>query len=777
MAGRSVTFGGQTQFKPGGLTRVTADGLVQIGATAVGIIHLLGEADGGAPGATKIYQIDDPALGKTLFRSGPLADAIKIAFGATGDARIPGGAFRVQAYKTNQSVQASTQLPGDGTLISDTAAGGSTTTVVTLTTGGLVVNAHVGRWLSIGGIKRRIVANAAGTVTVSPGFPSAPASSTVVLILQSQVVYTAKDYGAHTNQVSVEVEAGVGTGFVTTLAFEDTVERSDEIGGDSFLGIKYIGGPVVDSGVISAATTSTVTATVGSSTTSNLHQNKFLRFSNGLQRLIASNTADTSAPFTPVFTLAAGHELTTAEAADLIGTTVEIINVTAATVSITGAAGVATGLTSAVTPTADDLAITFTANMTLRQLVDQLNGTTNYEATIPNGVNPDTTLVKTFDFGTRATGVDVRFDGEVDPDNKGTFRRDLQVLVDWVNNFSDIATAAKATGATAEGGELPVYTGGVAGTARDVPVYFVGGSRGTSTNSNFQDGFDALIQKRGNHIVPLISQDLTNEGNGSTATISSVAAQLGAQVLLARGVGKNEQGGYLGFKGDIDAIEAQAFALNDTDVQLFPQQMSFLNASGVLTLMPEWASAVAAASMRSGTNEVGEPLTFKFIKTTEIANDTSWSPTDRSDVNRLIQAGVMFAEVAPQGIRWVRDITTHVKDDNIAYIDGSTRDAVRFVAFDLRQTLEDRFTGIKATTAAVASIREATAAKCQEYRQANIIVDSLDPETLSTIVPGFRRIRVFIEGTIATIRLEIFPVTGIVFQLSDISLQLPRLAA
>ena len=63
------------------------------------------------------------------------------------------------------------------------------------------------------------------------------------------------------------------------------------------------------------------------------------------------------------------------------------------------------------------------------------------------------------------------------------------------------------------------------------------------------------------------------------------------------------------------------------------------------------------------------------------------------------------------------------------------------------------------------------------YKQDNIIVESLDPETETTILPGFRNLRVTIEGNVATIKIEVFPCTGIVFQLNDIFLQLPRIAA
>jgi len=775
---RSVSFNGVTAFRPGGLTRINANALTPIGLSATGIVHLLGEADGGAPGTGGVAIIDDPALAREIFRSGPLADAIRAAFNPSGDVRIPGGAFRVVAYKTNASVQSGTQLPGDEAELAGTAAAGSTTTVINWTGGGLVVNAHTGRWLQHDNLseKRRIVSNTATAITVSPGFSAVPAAGNPLSILASQLILTSKDYGAHTNQLSVELEPGTGEGVVVTLAFEDTVEQSGELGGNSLLNLKYIGGPVFDTGIVDVLTATTLNLDVAVAPVLNSYAGMIIRFSDGTQRLVLSNSAADPS----LVTLAVGHGLSTEDQLALEGTTAQIINVTSATASITGSNGVSTNLTSVVAPTADNLAISFSTLeiTTLRQLVDYINGNTNYEASIPDGVNPDTTLASEYDFGDRNTAVDVRFDDEIDPDNKGSFRQDLQAVVDWFNDFSQLAAAAKATTGTDEGSELPSFTGGVSGTVRDLPVFFVGGSRGTSSNSSFQAGFDQLLQLRGNHIVPLISENLENEGNGSNATFASVAAQLKEHVKKARTTDKNEMGGYIGFKGTKTQIIAQAAAFNDTDVQLIPQQMSFLNVDGDLTTFPEWGSAVAAAGMRSGTVEVGEPLTFKTINTSTLLQDSSWSPTSRTDANQLIQAGVMFAEVTNSGVvRWVRDITTHIQDDNIAFIDGNTREAVRFVAFDLRQFLEDRFTGVKATPANAASIRDSVMAKMAEFLDNNIIVQSLDPETQSKVLPGYRNLRVFIEGNVATIRVEIFPVTGIVFQLTDIFLSLPRIAA
>lgn len=775
---RSITFKGQTQFKPGGLTNVDANALTPIGISATGVVHLLGEADGGPPGSSAIAIIDDPELARSTYRSGPLADAIRIAFNPSGDPRILGGAFRVVAYKTNASTQSGTTLPGDEGR-ADTSTGASTTTVITLTTGGLTPDAEIGRWLQLDNTseRRRIIDNDATTITVSPAYSAAPINTDPVTILDNQMLLTSADYGSHTNQVSVELEAGAGEGVVVTLVFEDTVEQSDEIAGEAKLRVKYVGGPVLDSGNVDSISSDglTVTVDVSAAPGANAWDALVLRFSDGTQRLIDSHTTADPA----VITLDAAHALSAADQAALVNTTAEIVNVTAATASITGANGAATALTTTVTPVAEDITVTFaTENITtLRELRDYLNGNTNFEAVIPNGVNPDTTLLVDFDFGTRNTGVDVRFDDEISPDTNGSFRQDLVTVINWINDFSVLATAERSSTLTDEGSELPLNTGGLSGSIRDVPVFFIGGTRGISSNTDFQNGFDRLIQERGNHIVPLIAQDLTNEGNGSTATFDSVLAQLKTHVQNAATTAKNEQGGYIGFKGTLANWLAACAAANNADIQVFSQRFAFLNVAGTLTTQDEWSSAVAAAGMRAGA-EVGQPLTYKVINTLVAENDASWSPTSITDVNSIIQGGGMFAEVTQAGaVRWVRDLTSYLLDDNIAFIDGNTRDAVRFVAYDLREFLENRFTGTKATPATVASVREAVVQKMAEYLTNEIIVESLDPETQTTLLPGFRSLRVFLEGNVATVRVEIFPVTGVVFIPIDLTLQLPRIAA
>lgn len=799
---RSVTFGGQTQFKPGGITRVNASALTPIGPTATGIIGLIGEADGGQPNIA--ITIDDPALAKSTFRSGPLADAIRLAFNPSNDPRIPAGAFRVICYKTNQSLQASLQAPGavssaaSGAGADDTVAAGTTATVVNLTTGGLTASVlgsngvqtgpMVGRWIKISNDMRRIISNTATALTLEKALSAIPSNGTTVQFLNTNIVLTAKDYGAHTNQLAFEDEAGVtnSLAYIITLSQGSTVEQSPELGGISQMNVMYVGGPVTVSGVVQASpapTTTTFSVNVGSNPSANAYQNQMAVFADGSQRNIASSGA--GAGNIVAITLTSTQALTTAQAAALVGQTVTIKNVQSAVGNITGATGAATNFTTVVTMTpsssADNLNLTFAANETLRQFASRVNATTNFRVSVPNGVNPDVVTMKSFGFGAQNTAVDVTYDiGITAPagtPNEGAFRRDLQLIIDWINNFSQLATAVRGSVFSRDGQQHPSTTGGSASLIGDVVLYFMNGIRGVSANSNFQSGMDLLLQSRMNHIVPLISQDLTNEGNGSTATFASVAAQLSAHVALASSTGKNEQGGYMGMKGTKAQVIAQANAFNNTDIQIIPQKFTVLDVDGNLVLQQEWAGAVIAAGMRSGAPEVGEPLTYKAIKCNGISQDASWSPKSITDVNAFIQAGVMFAEQTPAGVlRWVRDITTYITDDNIVFMDGNMREEVRFMAYDLRTGLEDTFTGLKATPASVANMRDYVAAKMAIYKTNNLITPSLD-ETGALVPDGFRKLRVFIDGNVATIRVEIYPVAGIVFELNDIILQLPRLAA
>lgn len=784
---RSFTFNGKTRFTPGAISRTTPKSLPAGSLAANGIISLIGEADGGAPG--EVVSFDDPNEAVEYFRSGPLADAAKIAFDPSADPRVPGGASRINCYKVNQATQSGTILPTAVALHTGTVDAGSTTAVVEWTGSPvLVADSVVGMWLSSAGEKRRIVSNTSSTATVSPAFSTVPVTAASFTILSAAVELTSVDYGTHTNQISAEIEAGTATNStVVTISDGVTTQQSPDLGGTPVLEMMYVGGAIAVQGAtstpasaeVTAATTTTISATFATAPTAGQYDDMIVELSDGTRRLIASHTAATSV----VLTLDASTPLTAAEATAAVGQTLTIRAVTAATATVVGSAGVATGLTTSITQSPvsalDDLSLTFAVNETLSDFVTRVNAGGKYLLEVPDGVNADTFLMKELDFGTRATAVDIRFDHTVDYDDKGTFRADLQAVVDWINDNSVLATAERV--GLSDGAELPAVTGGVVATVRDQATYFIGGTRGTSTNSDWQTGFDALLEIRAQACVPLISYDLVDDGYGSTATLASVAAQLASFVDSANSgmsTGAGELAGYVGKDGTLDELLALSSSTNNVNVHVTGQKFTVLDPTGSLVEKPEWSSAVNAAGMRGGLSDVGESLTFKKAKCAGISNDASWSTRSPTDRNALTRGGVMFAEEAPNGgFRWVRDITSYIGDDTtINYIEGSVRDATRYVTYDLRTGVENRFTG-EARAATVASIREYVAAKLGQYYKAGILVDSNDPEDPNStdIIPGWRRLKVSLNGNEATIKVEIFVINAITFEGVDIYVQVPQI--
>lgn len=780
---RSVTFNGITRYRPGAITRVNADALNQVGVSSSGVLGLIGEADGGAPGSeTGIVSISDPARAAEMFRSGPLVDAIKLAFQSSGDPLVPGGAAEVVVYKTNDSTRSEVRIPSDtDNVVSTTVAGTTSTTTNIEVSATLETDALVGRWAEIEisslpgspTFLRRIVENATNHFTISPALPAAPTAGDAVNIRADILVLRSRDYGAHTTGVSVTLDYEPSDGSYQVIShFEGEEQISPSLGGESrnYLHVLYRGGPVAASESVEAGSTTSQINVTPSSLVAGAHadQTLVLMDSSGNVKAVTKVTNNTDSSISLAVDLAA---------APVAGDLVELRDVTDATGEFKGAHGKATSFTTTIVGVVgDNLDILISPSMTLRELAAAINSNTNYVATIPSQINPDTTLASAFDFGdSTRINLQTSYSGTV---ARSGFRQDLAEIVAWINEESEYMIAERASEQDVDGG-AGVVTDYPNTTGDPLPWMFQlhGGSRGISTNSSFQAAFDAFRLRVIDEVVPLIDEDLVNEGHGSTATWESVAQQLRDHVMDARGVLGMPRGAWMGFQGTKDEYIAAANSLNDMDIQLTSQYPTIVSSSGTLVEKQPRDMAVMGASMRLGVPEVGEPLTHKYLRVSAVRQHRSWNPSDPTDAADLIRAGCLFAETIPgQGTRWVRDITTWVRDDNLAYSEGSVRDVVRYVEYELKTLIERRFTGRKASPATISAVKDTAATLLELFRAENIIVDSTDPATGQTI-RAYHNLKVYSSGDVIRLNVGIFPVPGINFQLIDMYLSLPTQAA
>lgn len=882
---RSVTFNGITRFKPGGITKVNAEALNQIVSGENSIVALLGEADAGPPGSEGLVSISDTTALRDTFKNGPLVDAGRLAFSSSGDEDIPGGASQVFIYKTNNSTQAESVLPGmySSSTLASSATGGSTTTledtdlnsgssdwdhygddyfngeyivlkphttdqevrritdftvsgtftvdtafsvaptsgddyeifrgrpVVALTASTTINSSRTeitvdtpedsfssgdleGRYIvvsaSSGNFVRKIVSNNSSTSSMVLGLsrplPSSLSTSeaTLVSILSNSVVVKAVEYGNGGNGVSafVDVSDDAPTtalaGF-SVEAFTDTDSYTDSFDGpDPIIQVFYEGAESSDTDTVdSVGTVSGFGVLDVQLVTGGLSSNEY----RGRQVKIGDQVTVVDSNDTSEITIRDVAEDITA------GDSITFLDLSSnSRAFVEGDSGVATKFVvelygSNGTKFSDSVEISISSTTTLRDLMNELKAN-NFEVSVRSGVDPDTYLAKNLDYNTGLSS-NVVSDLESAVVAHSFFYPTLAITdsVSTVVNSSlqtnELVLFERASDLSVDGGAFFDLT--FVDSSFDA-VDLSGGSRGTSSNSDFQAGFDELLKIRVNSVVPLIDEDLTNEGHGSTATRASVAAQLLDHVIIARGASQGtagERGGYIGVKGSKSDIISQANDLNDADVQLVGQNPTVLNASGSLEEFGPRMLATMAASMRAGVTEVAEPLTHKFLRVSGLDQDSSWDPRSLTDAREMITNGVLFAEtIDGRGTRWVRDLTTYVKDDNLAFVEGSVRDAVRFVSYNLREQLVDRFTGKKAKPATIAAIKDTAATILEVMRQDSVIVDSTDPITGAT-VRAYHNLKVSSSGDIVRINVGIFPVPGINFQLNELFLQLPTQSA
>ena len=622
----------------------------------------------------------------------------------------------------------------------------------------------------------RVTSNTTGALSVTPALPAAPASADGVYIHPTLFLATTSDYGLHTASTTLDI-ANVGSAYRVTVVQDGSSQNSENIGGQNALQLVYRGGSISSTDTVDTGTAPTATVvglTLGGLGVDAVAGNTvvFADPATGIseQHRISSNTA---AELTLTAPGLSSDFLASVQASPSGTIQVEIRTVTDALAAVTGSAGAATNFATTISGVVgDDLSTTISATTTLQQLVDAINANSNYLAVVPSGID-GTMLASELDF---TPHIKVNIQADIAVNGGAGFKRDLQQVINWINSTSSYLTASRHTVEDDDGG----YLGASALTESTfiTPLSLYGGTRGVSTNSDWQTALDALLLETNvSLVVPLIDQNLSVEALGSTATWASVAAQLAAHVTAARGVAGTERGGFLGFRGTKAAVIAAANSLNDYDIQLCAQSPTVLNAQGTLTLFGPRMQAVMAASMRAGVAEVGEPLTHKYLRVSALTQDSSWDPVDATDATDMIKAGVLFATVVKKkGTRWERDLTTWVKDDNLACMEGSVRSIVRTVAKGVRTELDDTFTGRKASPTTIGSVRDTVATLMNLYRQEGLIVDSTDPATGETI-RAWHSLRVFSDGDVVRVNVGIFPVPGINFELTEIFLQMPTQSA
>lgn len=679
----TFNFNNTTTSVPGVLSKVDASALTQAGLTATGRVAILGTAVGGRPysaiaSAQDFVRITQPSQVKALFRSGDLLEAATIAFDPSSDTAINGGAQQVVAMKVNPSTAASATLGG-----------------------------ALGPCLTV----------------------------------------TSQDYGAFTNHIGVQISEGSSEGFQVTVSSDTLTETGDNLGGTGAFSLTYNGGShgytTMAAGVTTAGNvyaTGTISAPSlasdisGQSPSDGAYSISVDSRDNGLavtlygvdangaamvQNLVlgGSNVIEPfasllgvacwSAPngYDIVITAATGGEtvLTLAAGKQFAG----VQPLSYAYVAQTTVSAKASGLTAV------PLMLIPAGNTTQAELLtleggDEATSVGSYNqlaGLVTGGLGSQTVTLTAkaveTDIGTQTTvgsivsyfdarsasvgGTLYGFDAQIEdattsapaaqldavaPSDclapaEASFGANLYSIVNWINGNSSLVSAAVPEGA--QGAPSTTAT----------PVFLSGGSDGIAT---YQDYTNAL------NLLQMIDVDTVVALSCDPAISALVDAHC---AYMNSPKGGSERNGFCGLQdasltnlpSKKEAL-AQAQALNTRNISAIPQSIVRYDTSGALREFPPQFTAVAAAGMQAGAS-VGTSLTRKYIKAQAIKTHPSWNPS--RDAEDMIQGGLLFLRLQDgAGYRFVRDVTTYLQSDNLAYVERGVNFALNYAVKNCR---------------------------------------------------------------------------------------------
>jgi hypothetical protein len=689
----TIFFNGRVISTAGSYSEVDASGLEQVGLGAIGIVAVLGTGEGGKP-VSEISEVKDlirlnkPEKVRQTFRSGDLREAGDMVFAPGKDPDILGGAVEMVAMKINPATQSSASFANsEGNALDLTSSDyGEFTAQVNVsiadgTTQGKLLTitfedvtesvddlggdamvklkyvAHADGWdtmtgqLLAGGnlesVGTRSESGLDGDMTQPVGATAMEAVSSAAGDTTQEIEIWGLDGSGNILYSKVTLTGTAAVDFTGTFASVQAVRLSAAAVGTVTV--------QADGGGAAVCTLAPATLTKGMVEGLGMFVNAttidFAADGATTQPLIVEGTSATGAVQRQKVTLAgAGTVATTANFATI--TAILLGEVEAArTVTATAVAAKSIG----------------TTQNTVVKLRDYYNAKQVTEGVSTYGFTL-TLVTGLLSFDPADLDVMPAASSVLSP-TEYSFLADLWAIVNWINTNSQYVDAAAASGAS---GGAPDNT--------VAPVFLTGGSEGTPAFSDWQTALTLLKKTRVNSIVALTGDP-------------AVHAAVDAHCAYMGGVGRSERDAFLGALNagltDVptkDEYKDQAVDLNSRHIRLCGQAVERYDTAGERAEFQTPFQALVAAGMQAGS-PVGTSLTFKYANVLGFRQDSSWDPVDDSD--EMIQAGCMFMEeVEGVGRRWVRNVTTHLSSNNIAYTEGSVNESVNLAVFEFRTEME-----------------------------------------------------------------------------------------
>jgi len=302
-------------------------------------------------------------------------------------------------------------------------------------------------------------------------------------------------------------------------------------------------------------------------------------------------------------------------------------------------------------------------------------------------------------------------------------------------------------------------------------TYLTGAALGATSNTDFLDGFDALLNTRCNTVLPCISRDATADitagltDPSSTYDIDSVIAGADTHCRTASNTkNRSERNCYVGYLNTFEASRIAARGMNSEFTSMAIQNVDVIGTDGTTATRQPHVLAALCAGIQAGL-PIGEDITFKYINGYGLSHATYDAI---QDVDTAINDGLLVVkEPDSGGYRIVVGNTTYGRDANFVFNRIAVLATSHYIVYNLRNQLEAIFIGTARQSASTTakSVYNMAASILNNFRDQGLLV----PDANNGYT-GYKDLIVRLDGAAIYLDVKITPVQAIGFVFINLTL-------
>lgn len=329
----------------------------------------------------------------------------------------------------------------------------------------------------------------------------------------------------------------------------------------------------------------------------------------------------------------------------------------------------------------------------------------------------------------------------------------------------DIYDLTRASASLASSSLVSYSPIATAGLPEDASFSFLsGGAKGASSGLQMSQAVDALQAVRCNFVVPLVSQDASDDAaegeteSGSTYTVDAINVAVRAHCLaMSTAKLKRHRIGLVSKRGSFQDAKTSALNMSSFRIAHLFQDVLDLNSNGDIEQFQPWMAAVKAAGMQAAG-------AYKSIFNKSVAiSGAKQAAGDFDDENlsqcedAILSGLIPIQKQETGGFNFLTDQMTYGLDNNVVYNSLQAVYISDLMALSLADSLKKAFVGESVADVTTAVAESFVKAKMAEFLGLKFTVGTKDAPG------GWKSIAIRINGSVMEVDVTAVLATTIKF--------------